>query len=72
VNEEEPLVAAGLRFLISLAPSASTSISDDEHGANEGLRQPLEFCVGNASAKFILEWRAKVILCGGTGLTKRR
>jgi hypothetical protein len=57
MTEEEPLVAAALRFLIALALPPSTSISDDERGANESLRQPLEFCLHNASAKFLLEWR---------------
>jgi hypothetical protein len=57
ITEEEPLVAAGLRYLISLTPPPSTSISDDEHDVSESLRQPLEFRLEKASAKFLLEWR---------------
>src|ERR1700741_3822320 len=37
--EGAPLGAAALRFLIALALPPSTSISDDERGANESLRQ---------------------------------
>jgi hypothetical protein len=57
ITEEGPLVAAGLRFLISLTPPPSLSISDDEGGANESLSQPLEFCIEGANAKFLLQWR---------------
>ena len=57
MTEEGPLVAAGLRFLISLTASPSSSISDDEDGANESLGHPLEFCIEGANAKFLLQWR---------------
>jgi hypothetical protein len=57
MTEEGPLVAAGLRFLISLTTSPSSSISDDEDGANESLGHPLEFRIEGANAKFLLQWR---------------
>jgi hypothetical protein len=57
MTEEGPLVAAGLRFLISLTTPPSSSISDDEDGANESLGHPLEFCIEGANAKFLLQWR---------------
>ena len=57
MTEEGPLVAAGLRFLISLTTSPSSSISDDEDGAKERLGHPLEFCIEGANAKFLLQWR---------------
>ena len=57
MTEEGPLVAAGLRFLISLTASPSSSISDDEDGANESLGHPLEFCIEGANAKFLFQWR---------------
>ena len=56
MTEEGPLVAAGLRFLISLTTPPSSS-TDDEDGANESLGHPLEFCIEGANAKFLLQWR---------------
>ena len=57
MTEEPLLVAAGLRYLVSLTTQSSPLISNDAENANEGIRQPLEFCIESANAKFLLQWR---------------
>jgi hypothetical protein len=57
MTKEGPLAAAGLRYLISLTTPPSPSISNDEDGANQGIRLPWEFCIDSANAKFLLQWR---------------
>ena len=55
MTEEGLLVAAGLRYLVSLTMQTSPPISND--GADEGVCQPLRFCIDSANAKFLLQWR---------------
>jgi hypothetical protein len=62
ITEEGPLVAAGLRHLISLAtspPSSKTSVQKEEEGNTfeDARRQPLHFRVVDAHARFLLQWR---------------
>ena len=60
ITKEGPLAAAGFRYLLSLTTPPSRSMSNDADVANQGVRQPLEFCIGSANAKFIQEWRLRL------------
>ena len=60
VTDEEQLVEAGLRYLISLTrkPAPSKRSMKDEGKTTEDGRWPLEhFCINRAPAKFLPQWR---------------
>jgi hypothetical protein len=59
VTDEEELVAAGLRYLISLTrkpTSSKFSTKEEEKTAEDGGRH-LHFCINGAPAKFLNQWR---------------
>ena len=70
VTDEEQLVAAGVRYLISLtrkpAPS-KRSIKDEEKTTEDG-RWPVRFCINRAPAKFLFQWRIPI---GDTAIRQR-
>ena len=59
VTDEEQLVEAGLRYLISLTrkPAPSKSSMKDEGKTTEDGRRPEHFCINRAPAKFLPQWR---------------
>lgn len=57
MTEEGALAAAGLRYLVSLTTQSPPSVSSHAEHANEGIRQPREFSIDSANAKFLLQWR---------------
>jgi len=60
-TNEGQLAAAGLRYLISLSMPSSSSLSNGGDDANKGTRQPFEFRLDRANAKFVLEWRVRLL-----------
>ena len=58
VTDEEQLVAAGLRYLISLTrkPAPSKRSMKDEEKTTQDGRWPVHFCINRAPAKFLLQW----------------
>jgi hypothetical protein len=60
VTDEEQLVAAGLRYLISLTrkPAPSKRSMKDEEKTTQDGRWPVHFCINRAPAKFLLQWHA--------------
>ena len=64
VTEDGPLVAAGLRHLVSLAtssPFSKTSLPKEEDGKTfaGATRQVLLFRIVNAHARFLLQWHIR-------------
>jgi hypothetical protein len=60
VTDEEQLVAAGLRYLISITPKPAPSIRSmkyEEKTTEDGRWPPVHFCINRAPAKFLPQWR---------------
>ena len=55
VTDEEQLVAAGLRHLISITRKPAKRSMKDEK-TTDG-RWPVHFCINRAPAKFVRQWR---------------
>ena len=58
VTDEEQLVGASLRYLLSLTrkPAPSKRSMKDEEKTTEDGRWPVHFCINRAPAKFLLQW----------------
>ena len=60
VTDEEQLVAAGLRYLISITPKPAPSrrsMKYEEKTTEDGRWPPVHFCINRAPAKFLPQWR---------------
>ena len=59
MTDEGQLVAAGLRYLISLTRKLTSSkrSTKDEGKTTDDGRWPVRFCINRAPAKFVRQWR---------------
>jgi hypothetical protein len=61
VTDEEQLVAASFRYLISITrkPTPSKRSMKEKEKTTEDWRWPVHFCINRAPAQFLVQWHAQ-------------